>query len=35
MEDRTDWQVDLYAMLRQRGYVQEARSRQNIVFRLA
>ncbi len=34
IEDRPDWTVDLYALIRQRGYIEEARSRHNIIFRL-
>jgi FkbM family methyltransferase len=35
VEDRPDWTIDLYALLGQRGYAQWARSRHNIIFRLA
>jgi hypothetical protein len=35
IEDRPDWTIDLYALLGQRGYAQWARSRHNIIFRLA
>ena len=36
IEDRPqDWSVDLYALLRERGYAIAARSRQNVVLGLA
>jgi len=35
IEDRPDWGTDLFALLRQRGYVRSARSRHNIIFQLA
>jgi FkbM family methyltransferase len=35
IEDRPDWDVDLYALLEARGYAKSARSRHNIIFRLA
>jgi len=34
IEDRPDWTMDLYALLRERGYRQAARTRYNIIFRL-
>ena len=34
IEDRPDWRIDLYALLRQCGYVESARSRHNRIFRL-
>jgi FkbM family methyltransferase len=34
IEDRPDWQVDLYGLLRERGYVRAAQSRHNVVFAL-
>jgi FkbM family methyltransferase len=34
IEDRPDWTIDLYALIRQRGYTQAARTRHNIIFRL-
>jgi FkbM family methyltransferase len=35
IEDRPDWTVDLYALLRQRGYVESARNRHNVILRLS
>jgi FkbM family methyltransferase len=35
IEDRPDWRIDLYALLRRRGYAESARSRHNLIFRLA
>jgi FkbM family methyltransferase len=34
LEERPDWESDIYALLRERGYVQTERSRFNLVFRL-
>jgi FkbM family methyltransferase len=34
IEDRPDWQVDLYGLLQQCGYARTAQSRHNVVFRL-
>ena len=34
VEDRSDWTVDLYSLLRQRSYAEWIRTRQNVVFRL-
>jgi FkbM family methyltransferase len=34
LEERPDWETDIYALLRERGYVQTERSRFNLVFRL-
>jgi FkbM family methyltransferase len=34
IEERPDWELDLYALLEQRGYVRAERSRYNLVFRL-
>jgi FkbM family methyltransferase len=35
IEERPDWDTDLYALLRERGYVRAERSRFNLVFRLS
>jgi hypothetical protein len=35
LEERPDWDTDLYVLLGQRGYVRAERSRHNLVFRLA
>jgi FkbM family methyltransferase len=35
IEDRPDWGLDLYALLKQRGYRESARSRFNVIWRLA
>jgi FkbM family methyltransferase len=34
LEERPDWETDLYTLLRERGYAQAERSRFNLVFRL-
>lgn len=34
LEERPDWETDLYVLLRARGYVQAERSRFNLVFRM-
>jgi FkbM family methyltransferase len=34
IEDRSDWQTDLYGLLRERGYARAAQSRHNVVFAL-
>jgi FkbM family methyltransferase len=34
VEDRTEWTLDVYSLLRRRGYVELVRGRQNVIFRL-
>ncbi len=35
IEDRNDWTIDVYSLLRGRGYAELARGRQNVIFQLA
>jgi FkbM family methyltransferase len=34
IEDRSDWTIDVYALLRGRGYAELTRGRQNVIFQL-